>query len=141
MNIVHTPGGAAIWRERCYAFTKDFQDDLTRMMSRQPHPLAKTLRLEDSSGERHLTGKPKSSHDCRNPAYTAGRHSIDPARSEQRRREWHVSNCHNQACRLAGRDRVAALQWPSRLVTDSVHTEPRPLIDANRGRMIPRVRM
>jgi hypothetical protein len=43
MNIVHTPGGAAFWRERGYAFTKDFQDEVKRLMSRQPHPLAKTF--------------------------------------------------------------------------------------------------
>jgi hypothetical protein len=43
INIVHTPGGAAIWRERSYAFTKDFQEEVKRILSRQPHPLAKTF--------------------------------------------------------------------------------------------------
>jgi hypothetical protein len=43
MNFMQTPGGAAFWRERSYAFSKDFQDAMKIAMSRPPHPLARTF--------------------------------------------------------------------------------------------------
>jgi len=42
-NFLHTPGGAAFWRDRGYAFGSDFQTHLNRIMQRPANPLATTF--------------------------------------------------------------------------------------------------
>ena len=45
-NFLHTPGGASLWRERGYAFGKDFQAHVTKIMSRPRNPLATTFGID-----------------------------------------------------------------------------------------------
>jgi hypothetical protein len=60
MNIVQMPGGAALWRERSYVFSKDFhdEDEVKLAMSRQPHPLAKTFGVVPVSRSAPAEGTP-----------------------------------------------------------------------------------
>jgi hypothetical protein len=43
MNMVHTPGGIAFWRERRYVFAQDFRDEVEAMAVREPDPAAKAF--------------------------------------------------------------------------------------------------
>jgi hypothetical protein len=58
MNIVLTPGGAALWRERGYLFSKDFQHEVELAMSRPPHPLAKSFGVVPLSRSAPAEGAP-----------------------------------------------------------------------------------
>lgn len=42
-SLLHTPGGAAFWRERDYIFSKEFRDEAQLIMSRPPDPRAKAF--------------------------------------------------------------------------------------------------
>jgi hypothetical protein len=37
MNMVHTVGGKAFWRERSYVFARDFRDEVDAIAAREPH--------------------------------------------------------------------------------------------------------
>ncbi len=43
MNMVHTSGGVAFWRERSYVFAQDFRDEVNAMAARKPHPDARAF--------------------------------------------------------------------------------------------------
>jgi hypothetical protein len=61
MNIVHTPGGAAIWRERGYAFTKDFQDEVKRRYEWATAPASQDLRCRGCRPKRTSRRNPHTS--------------------------------------------------------------------------------
>jgi hypothetical protein len=42
-SMLHTPGGAAFWRERSYIFSKEFRAEAALIMSRPANPLAKAF--------------------------------------------------------------------------------------------------
>ena len=37
MNMVHTVGGKAFWRERSYVFARDFREEVDAIAAREPH--------------------------------------------------------------------------------------------------------
>lgn len=43
MNMVHSSGGMAFWRERSYVFAQDFRDEVEVIAAREPHPAAKAF--------------------------------------------------------------------------------------------------
>lgn len=43
MNMVHTPGGVAFWRERSYVFAQDFRDEVEAIIRREPDPAARAF--------------------------------------------------------------------------------------------------
>jgi hypothetical protein len=43
MNMVHTPGGVAFWRQRSYIFAPDFGREVTEIIGRTPHAGTKSF--------------------------------------------------------------------------------------------------
>jgi hypothetical protein len=43
MNMVHTTGGVAFWRERSYVFADDFRREVEAMAARKPDPAARAF--------------------------------------------------------------------------------------------------
>ena len=57
MNLVHTPGGAVFWGQRCYVFGEDFQHHVADVMTRQPDPRAKAFGVVPVT---HVSAKARS---------------------------------------------------------------------------------